>query len=192
VKRCQRVDSNKWSIEQKYAWFNSRYLGEGVSTNVLRFFEVRTKEGEEAKTYKCEWLFSWRISAKTCELAARQARPSWEIEDLFNTLKNRGNNLKHDYSRNPRSCFNRQRLSLLAFNIFELFRFSEVVTQRGHWPQMTLAHKLFSQLLQRPTLEIFSDKCLSKKIQFRYYFVVEMIKSNEISQKEVWYKLETG
>jgi len=57
---------------------------------------------------------------------------------------------------------------------------------------MTLAHKLFLQLLQRPTLEIFSDKCLSKKIQFRYHFVVEMIKSNEISQKEVRYKLENG
>jgi len=80
VKRCQRVDSNKWSIEQKYAWFNSRYLGDGVCTNVLRFFEVRTKEGEEAKTYKCEWLFSWRISAKRCELAARKARLCWEIE----------------------------------------------------------------------------------------------------------------
>jgi len=192
VKRCRRVDGQEWCIEQKYAWFNSRYLGEDVSTNVLRFWETRTKEGEEAKIYECEWLFSWRLSAKTCELAARQARLRWEIEDLFNTLKNRGSNLKHDYSRNPRSCFNWQGLSLLAFGIFELFRFSEAVTQRGDWPQRTLAHKLLSQLLQRPTIEIFSEKCLSKKIQFRYHFVVEMIKSNEIPQKEVEGELKTG
>jgi len=159
---------------------------------VLRFSETRSKEGEETKTYKCEWLFSWRLSAKTCELAARQARLRWEIEDLFNSLKNRGNNLKHDYSRNPRSCFNWQGLSLLASGIFELFRFSEAVTQRGDWPQRTLAHKLLSQLLQRPTMEIFSEKCLSKKIQFRYHFVVEMIKSSEILQKEVKEGLKTG
>ena len=185
VKHCQRLNSHEWCIEQKYAWFNSRYLGEGVNTNVLRFLETRTKEGKETKTYKCEWLFSWRLSAKTCELAARQARLRWEIEDLFNSLKNRGNNLKHDYSRNPLSCFNWQGLSLLAFGIFELFRFSETVTQRGDWPRRTLACKLLSQLLQRPTMEIFSEKCLSMKIQFRYHFVVEMIKSNETPQKEV-------
>jgi hypothetical protein len=192
VKQCRRVNFQKWCIEQKHVWFNSRYLGEGVSTNVLRFLETRTKEGEETKTYKCEWLFSWRLSAKTCELAARQARLRWEIEDLFNSIKNRGNNLKHDYSRNPRSCFNWQGLSLLAFGIFELFRFSEAVTQRGDWPQRTLAHKLLSQLLQRPTIEIFSEECLSMKIQFRYHFVVEMIKSNEIPQKEVKKELKTG
>jgi len=192
VKQCQRVNRQEWLIEQKYAWFNSRYLGEGVSTNVLRFWETRTKKGEETETYKCEWLFSWRLSAKTCELATRQARLRWEIEDLFNSLKNRGSNLKHDYSRNPRSCFNWQGLSLLAFGIFELFRFSEAVTQRGDWPQRTLAHKLLSQLLQRPTMEIFSEKCLSKKIQFRYHFVVGMIKSIEIPQKEVEAKLKTG
>jgi len=192
VKQCRSVNSQGWCIEQKYAWFNSRYLGEDVSTNVLRFWEMRTKEGEEAKTYKCEWLFSWRLSAKTCELATRQARLRWEIEDLFNSLKNRGHNLKHDYSRNPRSCFNWQGLSLLAFGIFELFRFSEAVTQRGDWPQRTLADKLLSQLLQRPTTEIFSEKCLSKKIQFRYNFVVEITKSNEIPQKEVKKELKTG
>ena len=192
MKHYQRVNSHEWRIEQKYAWFNSRYLGEGISTNVLRFWETRTKEGEEVKAYKCEWLFSWRLSAKTCELAAQQGRLRWEIEDLFNSLKNRGNNLKHDYSRNPRSCFNWQGLSLLAFGIFELFRFSEAVTQRGDWPQRTLAYKLLSQLLQRPTMEIFSEKCLSKKIQFRYHFVVELIKSNETPQKEVEKELETG
>ena len=129
MKICQKADLKGWLIKQKYAWFNSRYLGENVSTNVLRFWETRTKEGEETESYKCEWLFSWKLSAKTCELAARQGRLRWEIEDLFNTFKNRGFNLKHDYSRDPRSFFNWHGLCLLAYGIFELFRFSEAVTQ---------------------------------------------------------------
>jgi hypothetical protein len=192
VKHCQKVNNQGWHIKQRYSWFNSRYLGEDVSTNVLRFQETHTKEGEKSKIYQCEWLFSWRLSANTCELAARQARLRWEIEDLFNTLKNRGNNLNHDYSRNPHSCFNWQGVSLLAFSIFELFRFSEAVKQRGDWPQRTLANKLLSQLLQRPTMEIFSEKYLLKRVQFRYHFVVEIIKSNKIGQKEVKEELKTG
>jgi hypothetical protein len=172
-----------WLIEQKYEWFNSMYLGENVSTNVLRFWETRTKEGLEPKSYKCEWLFSWRLSAKNCELATRQARARWEEEDIFNSLKNRGFNFKHDYSRDPRSCFNWQGLALFAFGVFELFRFSEAVRKKVDIPQITLAEKLQGQLLYRPTEEIFSERCLSKRIQFRYHFVVELILSNEIHQE---------
>ncbi len=135
VKRCQSVNAKGWNIKQRYTWFNSRYLGEGVSTNVLRFWEERTREGNKMESYKCEWLFSWRLSAKSCELGARQARARWEVEDLFNTLKNRGYNFKHDYSRDPRSCFNWHGLALFAFGIFELFRFSEAVKQRWNGSQ---------------------------------------------------------
>lgn len=191
TKRTQR--SNKgWLIEQKYSWFNSKYLGNNISTNVLRFWETRSKEGEEIEEYKCEWLFSWRISSINCELAARQARARWEIEDLFTTLKNRGYNFKHDYSRDPRSCFNWQGLALFAFGIFELFRFSEVVMERGNLPQSTLAEKLLGQLLHRATTELFSAGCFLRKTQFRYHFVVELIISKKVSQKEPENALEKG
>ncbi len=157
------------------------YLGDGLSTNVLRFSETRTNEQtKKTQDYTCEWLFSRRLSAKTCELAVKQARSRWEIEDLFNTLTNRGYNFKHDYSRDPRSCFNWQGLSLLAFEIFELFRFSEAVKQKGDLPQKTLAYKLLSQLLQRPTEEIFASRCLLQKIQFRYNFVIEHTQLDKI------------
>jgi hypothetical protein len=172
VKKCERALKGGVVVEQKYEWFNSKYLGENVRTNVLRFEETRTKEGKEAEFYKCEWLFSWRLSAKSCESAVRQARARWEVEDLFNSLKNRGFNFKHDYSRNPRSCFNWQGLALFAFAIFELFRFSEVVKKMSDCPQITLAKKLEGQLFHRPTEEIFSKQCLSKRIQFRYNFDV--------------------
>jgi hypothetical protein len=162
-----------WNIEQYYEWHNSKYLGEGVSTNVLRFRETRTKEGREEQTYKSEWLFSWRLSANNCESSAHQARSRWEIEDIFNTSKHRGYKLNHDYSRNPRSCFNWQGLSFFAFGIFELFRYSEVVKQRTDLSQMALAEKLLGQLLYKGTNEIFSEEQQTKKIQFRYDFITE-------------------
>ena len=179
TKRLQ-IDSKGWLIEQKYAWFNNMYLGDGLSTHILRFLETRTN-GKKIESYKCEWLFSWRLSSKSCESAARQARARWEEEDLFNSLKNRGFKLKHDYSRDPRSCFNWQGLAMFAFGIFELFRFSEAVKQRVDLPQITLAEKLGSQLLFRPTEEIFPVGCLLKRIQFRYHFIIEMLLFHEIA-----------
>lgn len=159
-----------WTVIQRYEWFNKMYLGDGLSTNVLRFSETRTKEGKEEERYENEWLFSWIISAKNCEVSAFQARSRWEIEDMFNTMKNRGFKIKHNYSRHPNACFNWQGLALFAFGIFELFRFSEVVKERGDLPLITLVEKLQSQLMQRATKEIFSEATLQKRIQFRYNF----------------------
>lgn len=192
VKRRQ-MTSHGWVVKQKYEWFNSVDIGEedSLTTNVLRFWETR-ESGGETKSYKCEWLFSWRLSANTCEFGARLARVRWEEEDLFNTLKNRGFNLNHDYSRSPRSLFNWQGIALFAFGIFELFRFSEAVKQKGDLPQITLAEKLQGQLLYRPTEELFSERCLSIRIQFRYNFVVERILSKEVHQDGDPCALEAG
>lgn len=173
TKRCKKVEKG-CSIEQEYVWFNSRYLGDGLSTNVLRFWETQTREDGTVRSYKCEWLFSWRLSARTCELASCQARARWEVEDLFNTCKNRGYNLKHDYSRHPNSCFNWQGLALLAFGVFELFRFSQAVQQRCDLPQIILAQKLLGQLLHKNTEEILSEQLLSIRVQFRYQFAVNL------------------
>jgi hypothetical protein len=194
IKRCRQSNHQGQTVDQKYEWFNSVDIGdesERLTTNVLRFLETKMKDGKEL-TYKCEWLFSWKISAKTCEASARQARMRWEEEDLFNTLKNRGFNLGHDYSRDPRSFHNWQGLAFFAFAIFELFRFSQAVKQRSNFSQSTLAEKLQSQLLCRPTEELFSERCLSARIQFRYDFKVEVMPSTEIRQSPSQCALRPG
>lgn len=183
---------NGWVIEREYEWFNTVDIGEDVDNflltiNVLRFSETKVKDGK-TEMYKCEWLFSWRLSAKTCETSAFLARLRWEEEDLFNTLKNRDFNLQHDYSRDPRSFCNWQGLALLAFGIFELFRFSEAVKQRSDLLQNALAEKLLGQLLHRPTEELFSEWHSLKKIQFRYNFVIDVVFPNTMDLEA----LETG
>ena len=194
VKKIQLSDVN--SITQReYEWFNSIDIAnepnEVLTTNVLRFSETTTKDGK-IKLYKGEWLFSWKLSAKTCESSARQARIRWEEEDLFNTLKNRGFNLGHDYSRDPRSCFNWQGLAFFAFGIFELFRFSEAVQQSCDLPQITLAEKLQGQLLYRPTEELFSTKHLKARIQFRYNFSARSTEKTKTIKNRPQEALETG
>lgn len=193
-----------WKIERRYEWFNSVSLDEStkkkistqeevesLTTNVLRFLETRTK-GEETKLYKCDWLCSQTLSAQNCQTTAYHARLRWEEEDVFNSLKNRGYNLRHDFSRNPRSCFNWQGIALFAFAVFELFRFSEAVKQKGEWPQITLAETLQAQLLQRPTEELFSERHLKIKIQFRYNFIIETKVINEAPQNHSVNIFKTG
>lgn len=171
----------KWSIKHKYEWFNFLDItdreGE-LKTHVLRLWETREKiiKGKlRSERYHCEWLFSWSLSAKSCQQAARLARLRWEEEDLFNTCKNRGYKFKHDYSRHPLSFFNWHGLALLSFGIFEVFRFSEAVKQTGDITCIGLASKLRAQLCERPTRELFSEQLNSKKVQFRYNFIIEPI-----------------
>lgn len=203
-KNCMKTwTENEGEIEIKrtYQWFNQVDIGEGaennLKTNVLRFSETKIEKGKikltkkgEPDIYQCEWLFSWPLSAKTCQLAAAQARLRWEEEDLFNALKNRGFNLGHDYSRNPRSFFNWQGLSLFAFGIFELFRFSEAVKQKCNLPQSGLADKLKGQLLHRPTEELFSESSLATRIQFRYNFVIKVNPCNGFGLKKCKTKIK--
>lgn len=178
----------EWEIERKYEWFNTIDIGDengNLTTNVLRLVEIRKKDGEKNQVYKCEWLCSQRLSAKSCEVAARNARLRWEIEDLFNAMKMRGFNLRHDYSRHPKSCCVWQSLGFFAFSIFELFRFSSPVEQlcKGLC-QTTIANALQRQLFAAPTNELFPEGYESKKIQFRYNFVIEFECSIAISYND--------
>ncbi len=88
--------------------------------------------------------------------------------------------------------FNWQAIALFAFGVFELFRFSEAVKQKGHWAQITLAETLQAQLLQRPTQELFSAGHLKVKIQFRYNFIIEVIMITETQRNSPEKMLETG
>jgi hypothetical protein len=85
-----------------------------------------------------------------------------------------------------------QAFALLAFGLFELFRFSQAVENRGSYPQITLVDKLLCQLLERPTEEIFSEKLLTVRMQFRYKFKSKLIVYDKDYQDRALEKLEVG
>ncbi len=103
----------------------------------------------------------------------------------FKALRLAGNFFSKMASRGSREA-----IALFAFGIFELFRFSEVVKQEYDLPQITLAEKLQGQVLYRPTEELFSEKSLSKRVQFRYRF--ERVYSDKVQQSCIEGKLDTG
>jgi hypothetical protein len=173
-KKISYTNTEGWLVVEEYAWFNNIGLEGALTTNVLRIQETRTKESQKPVKYKNEWLISRRISPSTCRAFAQQARLRWEEEDLFNTLKNRGFKLKHDYSRSPSSFHIWQGLMLFSFAIFELFYFSQHVQKRcGELSRIALADKLIALLQCSQHDKIFPDGFKSIKIQFRYNFEIK-------------------
>jgi hypothetical protein len=82
---------------------------------------------------------------------AKQARHRWKEEDLGNSLKNRGFNLKHDFSRHPQSQSIWLYLQLIAYALTSLFLLSEIGYQcRKKFTLKFLMEQMLRDLLRFP------------------------------------------
>jgi hypothetical protein len=163
-------------ISQEFEWFNKVELSDGTKVNVLTLFEKEfNQDGKVIREYYCEWLSSKLISAVSCVDFSERARLRWEEEDVFNTLKNRGFCLKHDFSRSPESMMCWQAMMFLSFGLIELFRFSEKVAERTKKLSIqAFVEKLEGQLFFKPPDKIFSPGQLNQRVQFRYNFQIKL------------------
>ena len=92
----------------------------------------------------------------------------WLEEDLFNTLKNRGFNIKHDYSRNSSAQIVWSILIMLAFLITELFVITRQITMiKRNRSLRDFIRSIFYEL-RHLYYEVFKTPILHRKTQFRY------------------------
>ena len=65
-----------------------------VLVNVLEYWEIK----ERRVTFHGSWVTDLEVSAATVELLMRGGRARWKIEnETFNTLKNQGYQLEHNF-----------------------------------------------------------------------------------------------
>ena len=108
-------------IKRSYCFFNKLDY-QDLKINLLRFEErVFDEDGNEISYVYWEWIVSFRITKSNVFLTASRGRMRWLEEDLFNTLKNRGFNIRHDYSRDSTAQVVWTILIMLAFVITEFF-----------------------------------------------------------------------
>ena len=168
-------------IERCVKWFNQVLVGE-TYTNVLRFEEIYyDKEGKiikradgKEKRLKTEWLSSTPITSNNWKHLVKMARMRADHEDLHNTLKNRGYNIKHAYARaNPNAWAAWTILAFIGFWIFELFSFTRFVrnAKKGiSWKDFT--QDLFNDLIKVPWEILAQSPSLQQEdLQFRYDFI---------------------
>lgn len=81
----------------KFSWVNGLYLNESA-TEVAVNYLVYEETNEKGEVTKWTWVTNLELTKMTVEKVMRGGRARWKIEnETFNTLKNQGYNLEHNY-----------------------------------------------------------------------------------------------
>ena len=117
-----------------------------------------------------EWIVSWKLTKKNVAKTASRGRLRWLEEDLFNTVKNRGFKIKHDYSRNSNAQIIWSIFIMMAFLITELFSFvTKIIPIKKNRALRDFMESIFSDLTKL-CQAVFDAPILQRKAQFRYCF----------------------
>ncbi len=118
-----------------YRWVNEVPLnGQEDSINVNYFqYQIisKDKSGNERVGYKNSWITDMEITEKNISTLVRGGRCRWKIEnECFNTLKNQGYHIEHNYGHGAKNlCFNFFLLTLLAFYFHQIFELTDHLFQ---------------------------------------------------------------
>lgn len=109
-----------------YEWINDMPLNDHKKTLTVNYFEYWIQEGDKT-TYHNSWVTDFAIDDDNVEELARIGRCRWKIEnEVFNTLKNQGYHIEHNYGHGKkRLSFNFFLLNLLAFFMHQIFELTD-------------------------------------------------------------------
>jgi hypothetical protein len=130
----KRITDNKGRTHV-WEWVTGVPLNGKKDSILVNFFRYRItsidKNGKEKTNYKGSWVTDLRVNEDTIEELVRGARSRWKIEnECFNTLKNQGYHLEHNYGHGSENlCFNMYILILLAFYFHQIFELTDHLYQ---------------------------------------------------------------
>lgn len=109
-----------------YEWINDVPLNDNKKTLTVNYFEYWITEGNKT-TYHNSWVTDFAIDDDNVEELVRIGRCRWKIEnEVFNTLKNQGYHIEHNYGHGKkRLSFNFFLLNLLAFFMHQIFELTD-------------------------------------------------------------------
>lgn len=118
-----------------YQWVNTVPLYGSADSIDVNFFQYKIiskdKKGNEKTTYKSSWVTDIEITEENVATLVKGARCRWKIEnECFNTLKNQGYHIEHNYGHGEKNlCFNFFLLTLLAFFFHQIFELTDHLYQ---------------------------------------------------------------
>ncbi len=114
-----------------YQWINDIELNgreDTLSTNYFRLQIIKKdKLGNEKVTATHSWITDLTVTEKNVEKLVKGGRSRWKIEnECFNTLKNQGYYLEHNYGHGEKNLsYNFYLLTLLAFYFHQIFELTD-------------------------------------------------------------------
>ena len=128
VKRLTVKDKNRTHV---YEWINDVPLNDNERTVTVNYFEYWIMEDEKI-TYHNSWVTGLPVDEGNVRELVRVGRCRWKIEnEVFNTLKNQGYHIEHNYGHGKKHLsFNFFLLNLLAFFMHQIFELTYRVYQQ--------------------------------------------------------------
>lgn len=118
-----------------YTWLNDVPLNGNKNTLRVNYLDyrimARDKDGNERLVYHNSWVTDIIITHDNIDLLSRAGRCRWKIEnECFNTLKNQGYHIEHNYGHGSKHlCFNFYLLTLIAFYVHQIFELTDELYQ---------------------------------------------------------------
>lgn len=113
-----------------YEWINAVPLNGNDDAPVVNYFAYSLFKNNE-KTYSNSWVTDILIEKKNVEELVEIGRSRWKIEnEVFNTVKNHGYYIEHNYGHGQQHLsFNFFLLNMLAFFIHQIFEMTDTLYQ---------------------------------------------------------------
>lgn len=117
--RMEVKDKNRTHI---YEWINEVPLNDNKKTVMVNYFEYWIRENGKI-TYHNSWVTDLPVDGNNIKELVKIGRCRWKIEnETFNTLKNQGYHIEHNYGHGKNHLsFNFFLLNLLAFFMHQVF-----------------------------------------------------------------------
>lgn len=114
-----------------YTWQNKVPLHGGANAIEVNWFQYQLRNEQGKITYTNSWVTDIDITASNVEHMTKAGRCRWKIEnECFNTLKNQGYHLEHNYGHGQKNLsYNMYLLTLLAFYFHQIFELTDGVYQ---------------------------------------------------------------
>lgn len=132
--------SQKSVIDEKgrrfeYEWTEKVPLSGRSDSIEVNFFRCSIfaidEDGIEKKTFQSSWVTDLPLNMANIEMMVEGARKRWKIEnECFNTLKNQGYCIEHNYGHGKENlCFNMYLFTLIAFYFHQIFELTDHLYQ---------------------------------------------------------------
>lgn len=123
-------EDNKGKIHH-IRWQNSVPLTGSAKTIEVNYLEYQQRQPSGKVTFKNSWVTDIPINQDNAITLARAGRCRWKIEnECFNSLKNQGYEIEHNYGHGSEYlAYNMYLLTLLAFFFHQIFELSDGVYQ---------------------------------------------------------------
>jgi len=114
-----------------YEWFNDIPLNGTKDADNVNYFEYTKFKGDKA-TYRNSWVTDIPISRDNIVDLVKGGRARWKIEnEAFNTLKNQGYHLEHNFGHGEKHLsYNLLLFNFLAFYVHQILEISDAYYQK--------------------------------------------------------------